>query len=351
MRIMSAIPSPIADVLCAQGFKTAGAVLARPEVIPGAFRALGVTQPGERPSQILEGCEREAKGAWGTSTSALDLLKISHARPPIQLPCNGLNRILGQALQPAGGIIELCGLPGTGKTQLCMQMCAASQFAGAEGSTITEPYEAVYIDAEGSFVPSRYAEVLQGQLQHLSSAKTSQLAQPEVLLEAAMQRLHVCRTYDATEMYASLKHLATFLRKHPRVKAIVVDSLAFFFRHEFADDMAKRARILTDIGMTLRSYGSEFNMLIIVTNHMTTKFDKNLGDASEGWLAPALGDTWAHQPNTQLRVERIPASGTSQVAGRATLTKSAVQAVGQSCSYAITDRGVQDWAEAPQVRL
>lgn len=345
LRVLRSIPTPIADVLLSHGCRSAGDVLSRPDLMPEALEKLQVSDAKRKASVMLGSCQREVTDSWGSANSALELLKQAQMQQPVMLPCDGLNNILGNALRPGGAILELCGLPGTGKTQFCMQLCAAAQIplmAGSNGGTIESLNEAVYIDAEGSFTPERYAQICKPLLRERGFSSESACA-----LEAVLRKMHVCRTYDAAEMYATVKHLESFLKSHRRVRSIVIDSIAFCFRHEFADNIVQRARVLTDIAATLRRYGAENNLVAVVTNHMTTKFDRATVDGV-GWLAPALGETWAHQPSTQLRFERQSAFPGSAPVGRATLTKSTEQAVGQRCSFFITEAGVRD-ADSGQV--
>lgn len=331
VRVLRSVPTPVADSLLARGCRSAGDVLAKPEVLKDALSQLHVADAEQKAEATLEACRREVSSAWASADSALDLLQKVQARPPITLPCEALNRLLGNALRPGGSLLELCGLAGTGKTQFCMQLCAAGQMPLGAGHLA----EAVYIDTEGSLHPRRYAQVCHGLLAERRAG--------QVELEAVLRGMHICRTYDAAELYATVKQLGAFLKAHPNVSTLVLDSIAFCFRHEFADNIPQRTRVLTDIAATLRRYGAEHNLVVVVVNHMTTRFDRGANSDGTGWLAPALGDTWAHQPSAQLRLERAqPGSPMHQRLGRATLTKSVEQAAGRSCTFRITERGLRD---------
>jgi len=349
VRVLRSIPTPVADVLQTHGCRTAGDVLSQPKALHQALDLLHVPQADLRADRLLGACRREVADAWDSADSALALLQQGQEVAPLVLPCQQLGGLLGNALRPGAGILEVCGLPGTGKTQLCMQVCAVAQLPACLPAGSDAP-EAVFIDAEGSFVASRYAQICQALL-----AERRPGAGPRDL-EFMLRKMHVCRTYDATELFATLKQMEQFLQAHRGVRALVVDSMAFYFRHEFADNQPQKARILMDIATMLRRYGAEHQLSIIVTNHMTTRFDRSMDEASDnGWLVPALGETWAHQPSTQLRLERLSAgsfsstpSGQPVVAspvhplGKATLTKSVEQAVGRSCAYRITEGGLRD---------
>lgn len=353
VHVLRSIPTPIADVLLSQGCRSAGDLLAKPDVLREALSLLHVADAAARAGALLDACQREVAGSWGSANSALELLKQAQAHRPVSFPCGGLSRLLGNALRPGGTILEVCGLPGTGKTQFCMQLCAAAQIPVCEGAAPPPLAQAIYIDAEGSFTPERYAQMCRSSLAERRAAFTSSgmvatvapAAVNPLELEAVLRGMHVCRTYDAAELYSTVKQLGQFLRARPQIRAVVIDSIAFFFRHEFANDASQRARVLCDIAAMLRQYGREFSLVVAVTNHMTTKFDRSSDDDGQGWLAPALGDTWAHQPSTQLRFERQSASTVAP--GRrplcqATLTKSLDQPCGRSCLFDISEAGLRD---------
>jgi len=355
LRVLRSIPTPVADSLVARGCRGAGDVFARPGALQEALCQLQAPGPERQARAILDACRREEaeSDAWGSADSALQLLRRAQARPSVKLPCAGIGGLLGSALRPGGGILEVCGLPGTGKTQLCLQLCAAAQAPASTGAGGGDGFfEAVYVDAEGSFVPRRYAEVCEALLAErkatrgASNSGSGAGATGTAELEVMLRGLHVCRTYDAAELYATVKELGPFLQCHPRVRALVIDSLAFCFRHELVDNAPQRARVLADIAAMLRHYSAEHGLVVIVTNHMTTRFDRRQDDNGTGWLAPALGETWAHQPSTQLRLERTQQGGGTaplgRPLGRATLTKSAERATGNSCLFQIVRDGVRD---------
>lgn len=389
LRAMQTIPAPVADALLARGCCSVNDVLARPGDVQDVLRQLQDAESERKAEAIIAGCRREIESIWTSSDSALDLLHRAQVQAPLTLPCQALSALLGNAVRPGSGrILEICGLPGCGKTQLCLQICASAQARGVPGEGYAE---AVYVDAEGSFMARRYAQVCRAALQAQRHRRPQNPGQSDAAeLEMVLRGMYVCRTYDAAELYATVKQLGHFLQTHRRVRAFVIDSLAFCFRHEFSDNVPQRARILNDIAGMLRRYSSELGIVVVVTNHMTTKFDRSSND--NGWLSPALGETWAHQPGTQVRLERCQgpvgapalaqsrvlvqagapraavaalasgegqrlATGTASVAaarlpvslshghgplGMATLTKSMEQAVGRSCYFRITEDGICD---------
>ncbi|MGB1592466.1 MAG: hypothetical protein ACPIOQ_06905 [Promethearchaeia archaeon] len=71
---------------------------------------------------------------------------------------------------------------------------------------------------------------------------------------------------------------------------MVIDSVAFQFRCDFKD-YAMRARLLTGSAQRLTELAKSRNIAVVLMNQVTTK----IGDrGSSSFLAPALGETWAH---------------------------------------------------------
>ncbi|CAK9070551.1 unnamed protein product [Durusdinium trenchii] len=337
VRILQSIPTPVADALIAKGCRQAAGVLARPEALKEVLAQHHVTPLEQRAEAMLKQCHQEVTqpAAWRRADSALSLLRKSQARRPrATLPCRGLDQLLGNALCGGGALLEVCGLPGSGKTQFCLQLCAAVQIPLDPNARLAE---AVFVDTEGSFVPERYLQMCEA----LLAERRPHLDPPAAAkqLETVMRQLHVCRAYDATELYATIKQLPSFLKGRPLVGAIVVDSIAFSFRHELMENTAQRARVLADLAASLRQLGAHHELLAVVTNHMTTRFGED-----QSWLAPALGESWAHQPSCQLRLEKT--DWASPGLGRATLTKSVLKA-NNSCAYRILPAGLRD--EVPRI--
>jgi len=72
------------------------------------------------------------------------------------------------------------------------------------------------------------------------------------------------------------------------VRLLVIDSVAFHFRRDF-EDMALRSRLLSILAQTLIDLAERFDLAVVLTNQVTTKFKANTSQ-----LVPALGESWAH---------------------------------------------------------
>mmetsp|Transcript_37328 Transcript_37328/g.49181 ORF Transcript_37328/g.49181 Transcript_37328/m.49181 type:complete len:460 (+) Transcript_37328:49-1428(+) len=249
----------------------------------------------------------------GDGVSARDLLKKVRNIRPIITFCRGIDEMLGGGIM-RGVVTEICGEPGVGKTQFGIQLAVDAQLpswvSGVEGKT-------VYIDTEGSFMVERAVQVAEGFVHHLNriakSRQQRQLAGGQVqqlnqvlpTRDQILQGILVFRAHDHTEQIAMVRYLSTFMKKNPEVKLVVLDSIAFHFRHGFAagqkNNMGGRTKILSDMAQRLTKLAQEHDVAVVVINQMTTKIDSMAaGSVSNSRLVPALGETWAHAATNRI---------------------------------------------------
>ena len=227
-----------------------------------------------------------------------------------------LDTMLGGGI-PCGQLVEVCGAPGTGKTQFCMQLAVAVQlpiaFGGLDG-------EALYIDCEGSLVPGRLREIAAAacaQVQQIAhnqfysvaassdeSIAIMRRAVADFTVERVLQGTHYLRILDLVEFVSVLLSLPTILSQEPyrNVRLVLIDSMAFHFR--FGDavaDFAQRSRMLFSLGSSLQNQvASDRRIAVIVTNHVTQRYLDGGNDQRTTELVPALGDAWSHAVSTRL---------------------------------------------------
>ncbi|XP_042548494.1 DNA repair protein RAD51 homolog 3 isoform X3 [Dipodomys spectabilis] len=243
--------------LVSAGFQTAEEVL---EVKPSELsKEIGISK--EEALETLQIIRRECltnkSRCAGTSESgkkctALELLEQEHTQGFIITFCSALDNVLGGGV-PLMKTTEICGVPGVGKTQLCMQLAVDVQipecFGGVAG-------EAVFIDTEGSFMVDRVIDIATACIQHLQltagahMGEEHQKALEDFTLENILSHIYYFRCHDYTELLAQVYLLPDFLSDHSKV---------------------------------------------ILTNQMTTKIDKN-----QALLVPALGESWGHAATIRL---------------------------------------------------
>jgi RAD51-like protein 2 len=291
--------------------------------------------------------------------SALLLYQQQRNRQAIFTGIQALDRVLGDGIK-LGELIEFCGVPGIGKTQLCMQLSVNVQiptkFGGCEG-------EAILIDSEGSFSASRCASIAEGLVEHiqriqgnrgLPNSNNNNPSPVQLTVESILRRIHVFRVFDHTEQLALFGSLETFLASHPNIRLIIVDSIAFHFRRGFGGDFSSRSRILLNMASSLAALASKFKLAIVLSNHVTTKIERKITTkinnqenslySEDGanhmmqetsHLSPALGESWAHACATRVLLywnNRVRA---------AKLLKSSSKLTA-SCLYMVSEKGVRD---------
>uniref|UniRef100_A0A8C8YJN8 DNA repair protein RAD51 homolog 3 n=1 Tax=Prolemur simus TaxID=1328070 RepID=A0A8C8YJN8_PROSS len=287
--------------LVSAGFQTAEELL---EVKPSELsKEVGISK--EEALETLQIIRRECltnKPRYaGTSESgkkctALELLEQEHTQGFIITFCSALDNILGGGV-PLMKTTEICGAPGVGKTQLCIQLAVDVQipecFGGVAG-------EAVFIDTEGSFMVDRVVDLATACIQHLQLIagthirEEHQKALEDFTLENILSHIYYFRCHDYTELLAQVYLLPDFLSEHSKVRLVIVDGIAFPFRHDL-DDLSLRTRLLNGLAQQMISLANNYKLAVILTNQMTTKIDKN-----QALLVPALGESWGHAATIRL---------------------------------------------------
>lgn len=228
--------------------------------------------------------------------TALELLEEEHAQGSIITFSSALDEVLGGGV-PVAKIMEICGAPGVGKTQLSIQLVVDAQipecFGGLGG-------ESVYIDTEGSFVVERVAEVAQAAIHHchLIAESGQDEAQREAVKEftvsSILSRIYYFRCRDYVELLAQAHLLDDFLAEHRKVRLVVIDSIAFPFRHDL-EDLSLRTRLLNGLAQQLITRANDHKVAVVLTNQMTTRFGE-----TQSTLVPALGESWGHAATARL---------------------------------------------------
>lgn len=265
--------------------------------------------------------------------------------------CRSFDDMMGGGF-PIGKLTELCGPPGVGKTQFSIQACLTVQlprwFGGLEG-------EAVFIDTEGSFVPCRARQMAEALVDHCRRHLTLQTEQSATdadrdlhcpTVDKLMSSIHYIRTNDHLQLLAACQRLLQFCEKHPRIRLLVVDSIALPFRYDF-DNIPQRNRVLASVSQSIQKAADQQNAAVILTNQITTRFGPKTGEASDahaltetqGILVPALGESWGHICSVRVFLTRQ-----SDTCRHAKLLKHPGRPPGTAV-YQITPGGIRDCAD------
>ncbi|KAL4660552.1 hypothetical protein GN956_G582 [Arapaima gigas] len=219
-------------------------------------------------------CDQGVAAVGGLT--ALELLEKEQELGSIVTFCSALDSALGGGL-PVGKTSEVCGAPGVGKTQLCIQLAVDVQipvcFGGLGG-------HAVYIDTEGSFLVQRAVDMAEAAVQHCSMLAEDTGRSPG--LSNPIGIFHKCFTSQP-------KTTGNLV-----VRLIVIDSIAFPFRHYF-EDFSQRTRLLNGLAQQLIQMATKHHVAVVLTNQMTTKVGNG-----QSKLVPALGESWGHAATQRL---------------------------------------------------
>ena len=159
------------------------------------------------------------------------------------------------------------------------------QFGGMAG-------EAIYLDSECTFVPERIAEMAKSVVNQLEI--NSSTFSPESVLS----KIYYHRILNPLQLSSVVQSLEKMLISKPRVKLVVIDSIAAPLRQEF-EDYTNRALFLTNIGSSLARLATKYKIAIVVTNQVTTK----IGDKTSTQAA-SLGKAWSSIPAMQVMIGR-----------------------------------------------
>ncbi|XP_017036812.1 DNA repair protein RAD51 homolog 3 [Drosophila kikkawai] len=197
----------------------------------------------------------------------------------------GLDTHLGGGIS-LGQITELIGTSGTGKTQLCLQLCLNVQIpksvGGLEGS-------ALFIDTRQDFHPER----LLGLAKDLE--KRYKRRAPGFEASRMLKRVHHVRCPNAAQLMASVLSCHRHLRDHPDIKLIVIDSLAFSLR--MLEDGAQRFELLLELHDSMRRLQRQHNVAWVVTNVLTHRCSRR---GQKFHVVSALGILHSHLINERI---------------------------------------------------
>ncbi|KAI9599267.1 P-loop containing nucleoside triphosphate hydrolase protein [Syncephalis fuscata] len=241
--------------------------------------------------EYLRSLEQKVRIKWWYN--ALEMLQ--HEEEPnhrITTGIHQLDSLLGGGGIPCGQLVEICGEPGIGKTQLGtirMQLAVNVQLPRALSGVAGE---AVYIDTEGSFRPERVHKLAE----YAARRANEQLKFDAMRVPDVLHRIHYFRVHTHLELIALIHTLEEFVRSRTKIRLIVIDSIAFPFRQSF-ENMSQRIRLLTNIARSLLSMARQYQLGVLMINQMTTQLNHAQGTST---LVPALGDSWGHMPNIRL---------------------------------------------------
>ncbi|KPV63058.1 MAG: DNA repair and recombination protein RadA [Candidatus Bathyarchaeota archaeon BA2] len=262
---------------------------------------------------------REARSAMALSFIRADeLLKMRQTVLRLTTGSKTLDELVGGGLETQT-ITEFYGEYGSGKSQLCHQLCVNVQLPPERGGL---GGAALYIDTENTFRTERIAQMAK----HLG-------LDPE----------EVARNIIFAEAYTSdhqifLVNNADKVIKENGIRLIIVDSLTSHFRSEYLgrEMLAERQQKLNKHLHKLIRLARAFNAVAVVTNQVMAKPDVFFGDS----VSPIGGHIVGHTSHTRIYL-RKSARGPVRIVR---LVSSPYLPEGERV-FKITENGIEDLTE------
>ncbi|XP_064379433.1 DNA repair protein RAD51 homolog 4 isoform X1 [Dromaius novaehollandiae] len=235
-----------------------------------------------------------------------------------------LDKLLDSGLY-TGEVTELMGVPGSGKTQVCLSIAASVSLCLKQ--------HVLFLDSTGGFTASRLYQMLQ--------------AQPEDEEEQleALQRVQVVRVFDVYEMLRALQELRDSLSQQVLsstgpLKVVLIDSVSAVIYPLLGGKQSEGLALMMQLARELKMLAREFSLAVVVTNQVTR-------DSSAGPLKPALGRSWSFVPSTRVLLESKETTWEKANMQRiASLAKSPRQPTGLQVELDIGNSDVQELSPA-----
>jgi len=253
-----------------------------------------------------------------TFIRADELLKMRQSVLRLTSGSKAMDEILGGGLETQT-ITEFYGEYGSGKSQLCHQMCVNVQLPKERGGLNGG---ALYIDTENTFRTERIVQMAQ----HLSLNP-----------EEVVKKIIFAEAYTSDHQMFLLEN-ADKIVKENNIRLIIIDSLTAHFRSEYLgrEMLAERQQKLNKHMHRLIRLARAFNAVAVVTNQVMAKPDVFFGEA----VHPVGGHIVAHTSHTRIFL-RKSSRGPNRIAR---LVSSPYLPEGERV-FKITENGVEDITE------
>jgi len=256
-----------------------------------------------------------------TFMRADELMKIRQTVVRLTTGSKAIDEVLAGGLETQT-ITEFYGEYGSGKSQLCHQMCVNVQLPTERGGL---DGNALYIDTENTFRTERIVQMAQ----HLGLNP-----------EEVVKKIIFAEAYTSDHQMFLLENADKIIKEN-NIRLIVVDSLTAHFRSEYLgrEMLAERQQKLNKHMHRLIRLARAFNAVAIVTNQVMSRPDVFFGDS----VHPVGGHIVAHTSHTRVYL-RKSSRGSLRIAR---LVSSPYLPEGERV-FKVTEGGVEDVSEEDQ---
>lgn len=266
----------------------------------------------------------EARGSITLSfVRADELVRMRSGVARLTTGSKVFDELLGGGLE-SQTITEFYGEFGTGKSQVCHQLCVNAQLPienhGLAGG-------ALYIDTESTFRPER----IEHMAKHLG-------LDPETIYK----NIIFAEAYNSDHQMLILEKADKIIKEN-NIRLIIIDSLTSHFRSEYLgrEMLAERQQKMNKHMHKLIRLARAFNAVAVVTNQVMSRPDEFFGNL----VSPVGGHIVAHTSHTRIFIRKAPSGGVRIVR----LVSSPYLPEGERV-FKITENGVEDISEADEVK-
>lgn len=189
------------------------------------------------------------------SNSALDLWSSECDESIITL-IEQLDYLLGKRI-PFGSISEFCGVSGSGKTQLCLQLCVNVQIQKEIG--LTNGGMAVFIETRNGFSPDRLTEIVGGSIQVFQNRMNS-----SITVESLLQGIIFTYVENYIGLLAAVHSLKELVENNSQIRLVIIDSFSFCFRSNCNLESLEKIQIINEILTDLQVLGAEYKFAVSI---------------------------------------------------------------------------------------
>ncbi len=247
-----------------------------------------------------------------------ELFKMRQSVLRLSTGSKALDKLVDGGLETQA-ITEFYGEYGSGKSQICHQLCVNVQLPPERGGLNGA---ALYVDTENTFRLERIV-----QMSKFLGLDPEKVAKKIIYAEA----------YTSDHQMFLLENADEIIKAN-NVKLIIVDSLTAHFRSEYLgrEMLASRQQKLNKHMHKLIGLARAFNAVAVVTNQVMAKPDQFFGDA----IHPIGGNIVGHTSHTRIYLRRAP-HGPTRIAR---LVSSPYLPEGEEI-LKVTENGIEDISE------
>ena len=207
-----------------------------------------------------------------------ELVKLRSNMRHLSTGCSTLDNLLGGGIE-SQSITEFYGEFGTGKSQICQQLCVTVQLPFEQGGLVGG---ALYIDTENTFRPERIQQIA-----------------PRFGLDPdeALKNIIFAEAYTSNHQIVLLEN-ADEVIKESNIRLIIVDSVTSHFRSEYLgrEMLAPRQQELNKHLHKIIRLARSFNLAAVVTNQVMAQPDAFFSKM----VKPVGGHVMGHTSHTRI---------------------------------------------------